>query len=664
MLTKTCIISSVLAACVAVSCTFTTSSAFATTEESPRNVSWEEKIDSAIWQSDVDESGRYLVYVSRTGISDSKIEKEFNKRSEYPLSYYKDKTIYRAKVGPEVASYALEKYGFDESLSLEYGQDIFDDNVAPIEYELLENYNEFVMSKRNVITDLYGTYNESFAERVGISEDAVLYEGIYTGSYVMYATRNEVEKIAKDKSVTAVSVWENDIVNSSSEQTDVETQIKIDSTNGTKSASFNNGSGYKGTGIKIGVIETNGGKFNKNAPMLSSIYKSRVFYEYNGDIDPSTTEHATKVVSLIIGQSVNFEGEIFEGVVPNATVYQTSYETSASFIDGLQILANCGVSVINVSNTMTSDSEVYCQYTKETDNFIVSAGILLVKSAGNEGLDDKYVTVPGMGYNIITVGNVETISCDSNGNRTACSVPYSIASSSSYKEKNNFQNNKPDLVAPGSNLAIPILDDNGNVILKVSSGTSYAAPFVTGIIAQMFQADETLMDSPSRAKATLLAGADPTVISSNNNDSVYTDTVLIRDKSGVGMVNAINAVKIAEDSNHANKIIYMNLSSTNGKQVLDTVTLSAGQKIRVALTYVKSNSIETDSNGYLPYDADLKLYNGSTLCASSGHSHCNVEVIEFTATSAGTYTVIADTDYDVDFRNDNSWAVAVAWRIN
>lgn len=100
---------------------FTTGSTFATTGEASRNVTWEEKIDSAIWQNDVDEYGRYLVYVSRTEVSDSKIEKEFNKRSEYPLSYYEDKVVYRAKVGPEVASNALEEYGLDESLSLEYG---------------------------------------------------------------------------------------------------------------------------------------------------------------------------------------------------------------------------------------------------------------------------------------------------------------------------------------------------------------------------------------------------------------------------------------------------------------------------------------------------------------------------------------------------------------
>lgn len=659
MLTKTCIISSVLAACVAVSCTFTTSSAFATTEESPRNVSWEEKIDFAIWQSDVDESGRYLVYVSRTGISDSKIEKEFNKRSEYPLSYYKDKTIYRAKVGPEVASYALEKYGLDKSLSLEYGQDIFDDNVAPIEYELLENYNEFVMSKRNVITDLYGTYNESFAKRVGISEDAVLYEGMYTGSYVMYATRNEVEKIAKDKSVTAVSVWEN--YKFSSMTNSVQSQIYTDSTTGTKSTNFNNGTGYKGIGIKVGIIEgLENSYFDPTSPQLRAIYGSRLFYvDSNGIIatPPSSTSsyssHANLVTSIIVGQSSTYENITYEGVVPNATAYQTYATNPTALCNQIQNLVTIyGVTVINFSAGSTGAvAATYGSNEQEIDQVIQNTGVSLICAVGNSG---NFISTPANCFNVIAVGNVNTKNYDGS---LVTSELYSMANTSAYNEASTTISNKPDIVAPGENIACRT--SNG---IYAASGTSFAAPLVTGVIAQILQTDETLSEYRTRAKVILLAGADPKVISTTGNDPAYsTDSTYIREKSGVGMVNAINAINIAENMQHSGKSVWFNATADLDSETLESVYLSKGQTLRVVLSYYV---VFDDTDSLIDYDAALSLYRGTSRCAESDHNYCNVEVIEYTATTAGTYDINVSASYEImTAQNSNRGNINIAWRI-
>ena len=265
------------------------------------------------------------MYVSRKSVSSDKIEKEFNKRNEFSLSDYQDQATYRRNVGPTVALVAIEKYGMYNSLQLDYGRELFDDNLAPIEYELIENYNEYIMNKRTVITDLYDEYNQTFADKFDISSENVLYAGQYTGSYVLYATREEIETIAKDGSTEYISVWVNDVRFRTATNI-VNGQIGTDSTEGTQSGNYNNESGYKGTGIKIGIIEAEQGRFDSDWTMLSTIPSTRLQYVGNGTIGSVVSDHASMVTSIIVGQKTTVGSTIYEGVVPNATVYQTTFE--------------------------------------------------------------------------------------------------------------------------------------------------------------------------------------------------------------------------------------------------------------------------------------------------------------------------------------------------
>ena len=87
-------------------------------------------------------------------------------------------------------------------------------------------------------------------------------------------------------------------------------------------------------------------------------------------------------------------------------------------------------------------------------------------SSGNS-YSNLSVQGPAFAYNAIVVGNLD----DKNTVNTADDE---IESGSCYEESSGT--NRPDLVAPGTDITFGVLSD---------SGTSFAAPYVTATIAQL-----------------------------------------------------------------------------------------------------------------------------------------------------------------------------------
>ena len=632
-----------------------------------------------------DENGRYLVYVSRTGVDADKIEKEFNRRNEFSLSDYQDKATYRRKVGPSVALLAIEKYGMYNSLQLDYGRELFNDELAPIEYELIENYNEFIMNKRTVITDLYGTYNQSFADKFNIASDLVLYEGDFIGDYILYATEDEINHMSKDSSVVEITAY--DITDESMFSDIIDDQIHTDSINGTKSALYSHSTaevGYRGTGMKIGILEAGGYVYDSNAYQLRAIHGNRLNYvdgvdEYLTEGETSiidadnaqTHKHTSIIASIIVGQCKIIGGRTYEGVVPNAMVYQMPILTSIGVFNGIEILArDYGVTVINYSGGSIERGENneligYGPYAKMIDKIVDSTGVVLVAAVGN----NVTVASPAAGYNIIAVGNAVT----KINTTTAKSIPYQIhgasqesaltGGASAYVEP-DYQTNKPDIVAPGA--YITYIEPDGTIKMggvHDNHGTSYAAPFVTGVIAQMFQADETLMGNPTKTKSVLLAGADNTIISLTGNDVAYTGNMHLREASGAGIVNAKRAVEIAKNGSYYGTMFYLNSTATAGlTRSLGTVELTAGQKIRIVLVNNKPDDSVISTGGYA-YDTSLSLYLGNTKKKESKLIYSNVEVIEHLATESGTYDIKVKVDRFTLNGQPLQWHVYASWII-
>lgn len=128
----------------------------------------------------------------------------------------------------------------------------------------------------------------------------------------------------------------------------------------------------------------------------------------------------------------------------------------------------------------------------------------VVKSAGNEagpcGSGTGNVTSPGLAYNVMTVGNFDALGSPTWPGDTmhACS---------SWRDPSSTHNDreKPEVAAPGSNItstttAFPWIG-------AVGSGTSYAAPVVTGATALLIDRHILFSAWPEAVKSLLMVTA-------------------------------------------------------------------------------------------------------------------------------------------------------------
>jgi subtilisin family serine protease len=223
-----------------------------------------------------------------------------------------------------------------------------------------------------------------------------------------------------------------------------------------------------GKGIKIGVIDTGidymheafGGGFGKG-------YKVAGGYDFvNNDNDPMDDNgHGTHVAGIIAGESNSFSG-----IAPDAILYAykvldaTGSGSMSTVIEGIEQALADSVNIINLS--LGSSSGDPSDILSQAVNQAVESGVIVVAAAGNNG-DYGTIGSPGAAQFALTVGAV-----DANGQ---------IASFSSKGPSGGDYGLKPDIVAPGVNILSAQL--NGGYITM--TGTSMAAPFVTGLAARL-----------------------------------------------------------------------------------------------------------------------------------------------------------------------------------
>src|SRR5712691_8539582 len=304
--------------------------------------------------------------------------------------------------------------------------------------------------------------------------------------------------------------------------------------------------GYDGTGIGVAVIDS-GVNGVWDLTQAGNSKTSRIIYNQNFDASASTTSdlygHGTHVAAIIAGNggsSICGNCDVtFRGIAPNANIInlrvldQNGSASDSTVIAGIQqaiVLKNLyNIRVINLSlgrgifESYTLDP--LCQAAEQA----WKAGIVVVVAAGNYGRDNSNgnngygtITVPGNDPYVITVGAMKTMG-------TATRADDLIASYSSKGPTLLDHVVKPDLVAPGnliiSSLAstsdtlytrypqnlVPIsyyttsANSNTSSDYYILSGTSMAAPMVSGAAALLLQQNPSL--TPDQVKARLMKTA-------------------------------------------------------------------------------------------------------------------------------------------------------------
>lgn len=250
-------------------------------------------------------------------------------------------------------------------------------------------------------------------------------------------------------------------------------------------------SGITGKGVRVAVLDT--GAF----PHVAIKDRIEFFKDYQSNRVSAYDDngHGTHILGIIGG---NLSQNGFCGVAPECIfhVYKILNENGNGKIKVLtdaiwDIIAQCKtqkIQIINISIGVAKglETEEYQKLNVAIDE-AWKRGIIVVAAAGNNGPKEQSVTIPGVNKRVITVG------CLDDRNRGIFGgLKYGfsgIGPTSSCVVK-------PEVLVPGTNIkSCGILSPNH---FTVKSGTSMAAPVVTGMIALLLQKYPSL--SPNEVK--------------------------------------------------------------------------------------------------------------------------------------------------------------------
>ena len=539
---------------------------------------------------------------------------------------YEDPKLFYAEI---VSNFVVGEKTVGEILresNLTYSDLDLDAESSPLSYQLRkkvnlmenESVNTFLKKYRCEVAKTIEKQMADFKKESGTLIDSYIYESIYGNFLIAAVPSKNIDLLNENKFVTGIDLFEE-----SKEETDVWNSNLItesDSNDGLGGTNYNHGSGYDGTGVNIGILEANSGKYDSNDYNLTD---ANITFVDNPDFNTSNiSSHATNVTALICGKKTTIGGKTYEGAVKGANIYQMPVTASTNVYSAMEeLVLSYNANIINYSGG-SNWGIGYSSYDRAVDSIIANSKLSFVVAAGNRGNGDKNINSPGKAYNAITIGNLATKQYNN-----ALPSPYSINGSSSTKEA-SYLTNKPDLVAPGTSIYLPTSIDS---VHSIGSGTSYAAPIVTGIAAQIMQSCPVTKTNKNSLKSYLVCGAD--------NGSITQTTPSygnLTDESGSGLVNAVKSFELAHSLDETYGVWTPGAIAPTPYYDEAEIELYEGERIRIALTFRKPENIAITSD--YGNDIDIRLIEESLgFSVVSESTNNNVEVIDVEVPADGTY---------------------------
>ncbi|OIR23951.1 S8 family serine peptidase [Bathymodiolus thermophilus thioautotrophic gill symbiont] len=348
-----------------------------------------------------------------------------------------------------------------------------------------------------------------------------------------------------------------------------------------------------GEGIKVQVVD--GGSIRGTHQEFNKDDVSRVI----NITHTSVSRHATHVAGTIGASGIEAKAK---GMATKVSLYGDSFLDSSwekTLIEnGFNLY---GLRISNHSYGMRSIYRAYLgRYllnSKEMDDSIYNnPKLLVVKAAGNDRgntltrYNKKYGIIKGIGNskNVLTIG---AASNDAN----AVTKTNGMTSFSSWGPVLDGRI-KPDVVANGENVYSSTSKSDSDY--GISSGTSMAAPIVSGISALIAQEYKNITGSQNIRADMLKALLVNTATDLGNVGPDYS--------YGFGMINAKKAVNAIKALNNKNKI-FLN-SITNNQNKIYRLILKQDSEVKITLSWLDSGADVTSQNNTLVNDIDILLF--------------------------------------------------------
>lgn len=229
------------------------------------------------------------------------------------------------------------------------------------------------------------------------------------------------------------------------------------------------------------------------------IHQKQALYDDNG--------HGTHVAGILAGSGRLSPERRYRGIAPKANLIiikvldKNGNGNTSNVLQGADWLIKnkekYRIRLLNISVGMLKNAGG--REKKELLDAVEAvwdAGIMVVTAAGNNGPKENTVTIPGISRKVLTVGSMD--------DRLDQTGTYIGRDGYSGAGPTDCCIMKPEILAPGTNV-ISCGTDFKNYVKK--SGTSMAAPVVTGALALAFERSPAL--SPAEMKLRLYESAYP-----------------------------------------------------------------------------------------------------------------------------------------------------------
>lgn len=261
--------------------------------------------------------------------------------------------------------------------------------------------------------------------------------------------------------------------------------------------------GLSGENVTVAVMDTgivtHPDFDNRILIFKDCISKREALYDDNG--------HGTHVAGILAGNGSLSQNRMYCGIAPKTKLVvikvldKNGNGNTSNVLVGVDWLIKnkekYKIRLLNISVGMLKNAG-----TKEKQELLDAveavwdAGIMVVTAAGNNGPKENTVTIPGISKKVLTVGSMD--------DRTDQTGTYVGKDGYSGAGPTDCCIMKPEILAPGTNVVSCCMD--GKTYVK-KSGTSMAAPVVTGALALAFEHSPEL--SPAEMKLRLYESAYP-----------------------------------------------------------------------------------------------------------------------------------------------------------